>query len=227
MFLDNKYTRTYFSILSTQHNNLEGFEVHHIIPKSLGGTDNHNNVIKVSARTHFVLHLLLTKMTEGEARSKMCWALHRMAYSGKLYARQYALARKIHQRNVSLPKTPEHLEKIAAKLRGQKRSAEARAKISEAAKNRTPRIQSDEEIAKRAASLRGKPKSEGHREKLRQAKLGKPLSEEAKAKMSATTKGRKRAPFSAEHRAAISAAAKNRALKARSSTLQRSVQDLP
>lgn len=39
-------------------------ENHHIIPKSLGGTDNNSNMVKLSAREHFLCHYILTKMYE-------------------------------------------------------------------------------------------------------------------------------------------------------------------
>ena len=37
-------------------------ECHHIIPKSLGGTNDKNNLVELLAREHFICHLLLTKM---------------------------------------------------------------------------------------------------------------------------------------------------------------------
>ncbi len=37
-------------------------ETHHIIPKSLGGTDETGNLVKLSAREHFICHYLLIKI---------------------------------------------------------------------------------------------------------------------------------------------------------------------
>lgn len=37
-------------------------ERHHIIPKCIGGTDDRSNLVELSAREHFICHLLLTKM---------------------------------------------------------------------------------------------------------------------------------------------------------------------
>lgn len=74
-------------------------ETHHIIPKSLGGTDNIENLVNLTPREHFVAHLLLSKMTQGESYVKMCWALHRMAFSGEQYfgSREYDWFRKKHR----------------------------------------------------------------------------------------------------------------------------------
>jgi len=38
------------------------YEKHHIIPKCLGGTDDLNNIVKLSAREHFFAHALLCKI---------------------------------------------------------------------------------------------------------------------------------------------------------------------
>lgn len=100
MFLNNKYSKWYFSIISNPHHDVY-MEKHHIIPKSLGGSNQKSNLVALSARQHFVAHLLLTKMTEGKERSKMVWALHRMAFSKNKYhdrkftAAEYATTRKI------------------------------------------------------------------------------------------------------------------------------------
>lgn len=37
-------------------------ETHHIVPKCMGGTDNKDNLVELSAREHFICHYLLAKM---------------------------------------------------------------------------------------------------------------------------------------------------------------------
>lgn len=39
-------------------------ERHHILPRCLGGTDEAENLVNVTAREHFICHLLLTRMYE-------------------------------------------------------------------------------------------------------------------------------------------------------------------
>jgi hypothetical protein len=41
---------------------LDYFEIHHIIPKCLGGNDDKNNLTSLSAKEHYIAHLLLTKI---------------------------------------------------------------------------------------------------------------------------------------------------------------------
>lgn len=80
-FLDNKYTRWYYAIIesakATTHDCYTEF--HHIIPRSLGGSNAKSNLVRLTARQHFVCHLLLVKMTEGNARFKMICAAHHMS----------------------------------------------------------------------------------------------------------------------------------------------------
>jgi hypothetical protein len=43
--------------------NIEGYsEKHHIIPKCLGGIDDKSNIVKLTAKEHFVCHQLLVKI---------------------------------------------------------------------------------------------------------------------------------------------------------------------
>lgn len=64
MFKDNKYTKWYFQIIENAKRTrpLTYKESHHIIPKCLGGDDCPDNLIDLTAREHFLCHMLLTKM---------------------------------------------------------------------------------------------------------------------------------------------------------------------
>lgn len=77
MYLDNKYTIVYNSIISrAKARVLDGYgETHHIIPRSLGGSDDKTNLVKLTAREHFICHLLLTKMVTGKAKRSMTFAV--------------------------------------------------------------------------------------------------------------------------------------------------------
>lgn len=78
-FQDNKYYNCYVNLIDKYVNNdtFIGYtENHHILPKSLGGSDDISNIITVPARVHFILHHLLIKFTISKDKSKMCFALH-------------------------------------------------------------------------------------------------------------------------------------------------------
>lgn len=60
-----------------RHKEVNGYyETHHIIPRSSGGLDDEDNLIKLSARDHFFAHMLLARF----AGHKMKIALQYMLY---------------------------------------------------------------------------------------------------------------------------------------------------
>lgn len=75
---DNKYTNWYCNIISNAiSRESNGYiERHHILPKSfkMGGEKDDTNIVKLTAREHFICHLLMTKMFGGYLSQKMCYA---------------------------------------------------------------------------------------------------------------------------------------------------------
>lgn len=100
MYLQNKYTICYNSIIARARDRiLEGYkEKHHIIPKSLGGTDQKDNLVALTGREHYICHLLLTKMVEGPAKHKMnkaAWMM--MRSSDKTTGRDYKVNSRLYE----------------------------------------------------------------------------------------------------------------------------------
>lgn len=60
------YTKIYNNLIEFRlKNKYIGYtEKHHILPRSLGGSDDKENIVELSAREHYICHLLLTKMYE-------------------------------------------------------------------------------------------------------------------------------------------------------------------
>jgi hypothetical protein len=58
-------------------------ELHHIIPKSLGGSDEDNNLVCLTVREHCIAHLMLCRFGNEKQISKMTWALQRFLSSNK------------------------------------------------------------------------------------------------------------------------------------------------
>ena len=218
MFKQNKYSDWYDAIITRARadvNRTSGrFEKHHVIPKSLGGSNEPDNLVKLTPREHFICHLLLTKMTHGNHLFKMVSALNLMMNNtnkrlgrSKVTNRKYDASR--FYANVQF--SEEHRRKIseAAKRRDpatRKQTAEANEKRRQFMREyqKTP-----EHIAKQAESQRGQVRgswgshSDEAKEKLRAVHLGKPKSEEARRKMSEAKLGKKRGPMSEEHKAKI------------------------
>ena len=88
MFIQNASTIEYFKIIEqykqkhvgvTKKSQLSGyFEKHHIVPKSIGGSNTLDNIVFLSAEDHFRCHKLLVEITEGQDNGKMCSGLWRM-----------------------------------------------------------------------------------------------------------------------------------------------------
>lgn len=142
-------------------------EVHHIWPKSLGGGNKSENMVRLSAKEHYIAHHLLTKIFPdcremATAFGMMCGRIG--AKGVYVSPRVFALAR----------------ENFAKAQRGRKVSAATLAKMRESQKG----LQRGENHP-----MFGKHHSAESRQKIREARLGKKASVETKQKLSATHKG--------------------------------------
>lgn len=102
IYIKNKYTNLYFKIIHhAKENPPNGYtEKHHIIPRSLGGSDCKSNLVKLSARQHYICHLLLTKMVEYNSPEyhKMVKAYMMMAnMKGDNQERTYKVNSKLYE----------------------------------------------------------------------------------------------------------------------------------
>lgn len=64
-------------------------ECHHILPRSLGGDNGKENLVKLTAREHYIAHLLLTKFIGGEDQLKMFFAFSAMNMKSKSTLNRY------------------------------------------------------------------------------------------------------------------------------------------
>lgn len=127
MYLVNKYTSWYNSIVSQakHRSTISGYvEKHHIIPKSLGGTNDQSNIVSLTAREHFICHRLLTRMTTGNLRRKMLHALGKFIqanrYQSRIFtSRQYDIIRRaISEARLGVKHTKDTLAKMKANRLG-------------------------------------------------------------------------------------------------------------
>ena len=195
----NKYEKWYASITENAKNRLlEGYtERHHIIPESLGGTDDRDNLVDLTAQEHFVCHWLLTKIHTGEARGKMIYALNGMKrtnknqeryetpITGRVYARLKEEFSKIHSEtmkgrippNKGIPMSEEQKEKIRA------------------TKKRNPYTPTPEQIKKQILRQTGTKKTIETKNKISNALIGKlkgPMSDSQKLAISLSSTGKKK-----------------------------------
>ena len=197
IFKSNKYSKWYYSLIQRATSRIQDssiyYEKHHILPKSLGGDDSEMNLVLLTAKEHFVCHLLLTKMVEGRAKFQMIKALHMMTISTKYqhrinsstYASLKAKAAEAH--SVLTKGKPKH-------------SAETRLKMSIAAKGRpspnlgkklTPeQSQQRSEQIRKAFTDGARKVSEETKAKISRGNTGKRRTDETKARMSDSARRR-------------------------------------
>jgi hypothetical protein len=124
------------------------YEKHHIIPKSEGGQDNKSNLVMLTAREHFIAHWLLYRADptipsrifsfwrmcngRGKVPAENWIIVPSRAYEEARFAHSKAISNKLKGRK----KSPEHVAKVVAATTGLKRTPEARARMSDAAKKR-------------------------------------------------------------------------------------------
>lgn len=132
----NKYKTWYNNIINRARNRVLGSytELHHIVPRSMGGSNNADNLVALTAREHFICHILLTKFTIGQDRNKMLHAAIIMKSANNYQDRYF---------NSRLYETVRKDYAIAASERqigelnhfyGKRHSEETRAKMSSAKK---------------------------------------------------------------------------------------------
>jgi hypothetical protein len=214
----NKYKQWYANITEQAKNRvLDSYtESHHIVPRSLGGGDEADNLVNLTAREHFVCHWLLVKMTTGQEHHKMLNALRMMRaekngqhrYTTKITARVYA---KIKEEYADLQS-----KRFTGKgngFYGKTHTEEARNRISEANKGRVQPLNEKEKqkaawIKRKELGIERKPYSDGYKEERSKKysgegnpRYGVEVSEETRAKISEKAKGRKQSAETVQKKA--------------------------
>jgi hypothetical protein len=157
-FIDNKYSRWYYAIVANaQCRVTNGYtETHHIIPKSLGGTDLVENLVVLTAREHFICHRLLTKMAISKKHQYQMWnAFSCMLYRERPGQKRYKVSSRIF----------ENIKKEGSKIKSWKMSGEKNPMFGN--------THSAEARLKMSNWHLGKTVSEETRDKLRNNMLGK------------------------------------------------------
>ena len=159
------YSKHYFLLMNKAkiRCDVSGYsEKHHIIPKCLNGSNEPSNIVILTAKEHFIAHLLLTKMYP--ENSKIAFAFRAMS---KLISKYHMNGRKFSKLRIEKNL---HI--------GLKRSEETKKRMSEAQKGR---IFSEE--TKRKMSL-------AHQGQIPWSK-GKTFSDEHKIRLSESHKGKR------------------------------------
>jgi len=173
--LVNKYQRIYNSLMAHAifRGKIDGYkEVHHIKPKSMGGTDDYWNLVQLTAREHFIAHCMLARIHGG---TQWLPVLHfKGANKAYFNSRLYETAR--------------------LKVSDMKKGCDPWNKGSTGgvwseARREAQKYVVYQGLSEEAKAKHRKPKSAEHAENIRKAKLNQSM--ETRAKLSVAALGRK------------------------------------
>jgi len=209
MFLNNKYTKCYYNIIDRAKSRILPKEIytedHHIIPKSLGGSNSKSNIVSLTAKEHRLAHILLTKMlAEPEHINKMwyaAWLILRVKNDSQMRHMSKGKFYELAKINFSKQMSIKHKGKVV--------SEETRKKMSESRK-------------KHAGPNKGKPMSEEQKQKLSKAHTGKVVAQSTINKILESRKGYK---HSEETKKKISAGQLGKLMPAKTAEQKRTVSE--
>jgi hypothetical protein len=93
------YQRIYDKLIErAQNRTLEGYkEKHHILPKCLGGSNDKENLVELTAREHFLCHMLLCEIYPKEGKLKHALFLMSIGKQ-KIKEKHYIVGSRVYER---------------------------------------------------------------------------------------------------------------------------------
>lgn len=143
-------------------------EKHHIIPKSMGGSDDSNNLILLTGREHFISHILLWKSFQNRQTNFALWSMRmKKERLFQLSSKNYESLRQEHSKFQSEKMRENNpmyntltKNKISNHKKGKKLKEETKRKMSIVRKG-VPKT--EETKQKMSSSAKGKPKTTEHK----------------------------------------------------------------
>lgn len=167
-------------------------EKHHIIPKSLGGSNSKDNIVLLTAREHFIAHLLLAKIYGGGMWQAVIMMKHSPKNVRCINSRMFEVAKVAWSNYLKGKRRPAHvIEAIKIAQTGKKASESTKAKMSEVRKGKSRAgnpdnwkhsAESREKMSKSRIGLSNHMQSTEHRERMKKENPMK--SAEARLKVS-------------------------------------------
>jgi hypothetical protein len=164
------------------------YERHHIIPKCMGGSNDKTNLVKLTAKEHFVAHKLLVEIYPDNG--KLIHAYWRMANNKNEDKREYIVSSREYERLKTI-----HAKQVSINLKGtikKWKNNQVRSKkignfhrgkvVSEGTRNRIS-VGLKEHYKKNINPNLGSKRTEETKQKLSKASKGRKHSEETKTKI--------------------------------------------
>jgi len=150
-------------------------EKHHIVPRSMGGSNSKDNLIPLSPRWHFVAHWLLWKAYKNSKMANAFWTMA-CCNQERINSKTYSIVREVAAQSISKARkgiiiSDKHKAILKELMTGRVVSQETREKLSKASKGKK---RSAEVCAQMSERNKGKKHSEETKAKMSAAKKGKP-----------------------------------------------------
>jgi len=153
------YQKIYNQIIKRAQNRiLEGYkEKHHIIPKCLGGNNDKENLVELTAREHFLCHMLLCEIYPNKHKLIQALWLMSIGKNKRNVTHNYSFSSRTYEKiNMSVFYTEEVRKKMSENRKGKViHTEESKQKISESKKGKPRNIIWGDKISE---SKKGKPK---------------------------------------------------------------------
>lgn len=167
------YTRIYNLIIQrAQDRVLSGYaEKHHIIPRCMGGDNSPENLVRLTAKEHFVAHRLLVRIYP--ENPKLVYALWSMFMKGKKTQERFTPSARIYEAT-KLAMSALFKQRLQERnvWTGRKHTKDSKKKQSESAKSRrvNPKVEATrrEKISKTSR----KKKTKEHSANISKSKMG-------------------------------------------------------
>lgn len=146
------YNKIYYQIIEKRKKCMvEGYgENHHIIPKCMGGTDDKENIIKLTAKEHFLCHLLLVKMFEGTNHYFKLIKAFMMMFKKSKNQERYITSRSYEKLRIVFREAQSKCQSGAGNSQfGKPKSEEVRNKIRKTLLDKTKNYRENKEREKR------------------------------------------------------------------------------
>jgi len=179
------YQKIYNQIIKRAQNRiLEGYkEKHHIIPKCLGGNNDKENLVELTAREHFLCHMLLCEIYPNKHKLIQALWLMSIGKNKRNVTHNYSFSSRTYEK-IKL--------KFIKTIKGKKASTETKEKAQKTKLNMNMSVFYTEEVRKKMSENRkGKViHTEESKQKISESKKGKPRNIIWGDKISESKKGK-------------------------------------
>lgn len=196
------YQKIYDAIIANaQNRNIPNVytEMHHILPRSLGGSDDTTNLISLTAKEHFICHHLLWKIHKNREMTKAFMLMTSAKRNGIKFRVTASTYQKLKEETSQRQR--EFMTGKVSPNKGKKISEETRIKMSESQKGHGRGNGGSKGFTGKHWTQEQKDAISARRKGVA-TRTGIPFTQEVKDKMSADRKGKKKVPWTEERKAA-------------------------